>query len=78
MLCRLFIIYFMLLLLETSRVVISLIIGEMQFIFNNKDNVINIIRKTLIMFFVLIMIFIFIEIIELSFRGLSKDIKKNK
>ena len=50
----------------------------MQFIFNTKDNVINIIRKTVIMFFVLIIIFIFIEIIEFSFRGLSKDIKKNE
>ena len=60
-----------------SHVIILLIIGEMQFVFNDGDDIGQIIIDAAIMFFVLIMILIFIEIIELNFCGLSENIRKN-
>lgn len=49
----------------------------MQFVFNDGDDIGQIIIDAAIMFFVLIMILIFIEIIELNFCGLSENIRKN-
>ena len=60
-----------------SHVIILLITGEMQFVFNAEDKTSQTIIYALIMFFVLIMILIFIEIIELNFCGLSENIRKN-
>ena len=59
-----------------SHIVILLIIGEIQFIFEEKEIWI-IILEVIFILIILFMILVFTEIIELNFWGLQIDTKKN-